>query len=99
MNILFNFSLLFIVFPVQIIGQDSIQSKITLKEIKLDAIRIKTLKRTIPFAISHRKFLAQQLSLSKIHFNIIDCRSACMQKHTELCSRLKAFDSWLWCAL
>ena len=44
-------------------AQDSLQQKIDLKEITLDAIRIKTPKRTIPFAISHRTFEASQLDL------------------------------------
>ena len=44
-------------------AQDSIQQKITLKEITLDAIRIKTPKRIIPFALSHRTFQAPQLGM------------------------------------
>lgn len=44
-------------------AQDSLQQKIDLKEITLDAIRIKTPKRTIPFAISHLTFEATQLDL------------------------------------
>ena len=44
-------------------AQDSLQQKIDLKEITLDAIRIKTPKRTIPFAISHRTFEVTQLDL------------------------------------
>ena len=44
-------------------AQDSLQQKIALKEITLDAIRIKTPKRIIPFAISHRTFQASQLGL------------------------------------
>ena len=44
-------------------AQDSLQQKIDLKEITLDAILIKTPKRTIPFAISHRTFEASQLDL------------------------------------
>ena len=44
-------------------AQDSLQQKIDLKEITLDAIRIKTPKRTIPFATSHLTFEATQLDL------------------------------------
>ena len=44
-------------------AQDSLQQKIALKEITLDAIRIKTPKRIIPFALSHRRFQPQQLDL------------------------------------
>nr|AOE06370.1 TonB-dependent receptor [uncultured bacterium] len=46
-------------------AQDSLQQKISLKEITLDAVRIKTPKRIIPFAISHRSFKADQLGLSQ----------------------------------
>ena len=46
-------------------AQDSLQQKIALKEITLDAIRIKTPKRIIPFALSHRRFQPQQLDLSQ----------------------------------
>ena len=63
-NIFFGILYLFIpicVFALQ--DQDSLQQKITLKEITLDAVRIKTPKRTIPFAISHRTFKADQLGL------------------------------------
>ncbi len=44
-------------------AQDSLQQKIDLKEITLDAIRIKTPKRTIPFATSHLTIEATQLDL------------------------------------
>ena len=44
-------------------AQDSLQQKITLKEITLDAIRIKTPKRIIPFALSHRTFQTRQLNM------------------------------------
>ena len=44
-------------------AQDSLQQKIDLKEITLNATRIKTPKRTIPFAISHRTFEVPQLDL------------------------------------
>ena len=47
-------------------AQDSLQQKIALKEITLDAIRIKTPKRIIPFALSHRSFQAPQLGLPQI---------------------------------
>ena len=46
-------------------AQDSLQQKISLKGITLDAIRIKTPKRIIPFAISHRSFKAPQLGLAQ----------------------------------
>ena len=46
-------------------AQDSLQQKISLKGITLDAIRIKTPKRIIPFAISHRSFSAPQLGLAQ----------------------------------
>ena len=46
-------------------AQDSLQQKISLKGITLDAIRIKTPKRIIPFAISHQSFKAQQLGLAQ----------------------------------
>ena len=60
----------FILVPLAIISmtleaQDSLQQKISLKEITLDAARIKTPKRTIPFAISHRSFRADQLGLAQ----------------------------------
>lgn len=60
----------FIMVPLAIISmtleaQDSLQQKISLKEITLDAARIKTPKRTIPFAISHRSFRADQLGLAQ----------------------------------
>lgn len=51
--------------PSNFQAQDSLQQKIALKEITLDAIRIKTPKRIIPFAISHRRFQSQQLDLSQ----------------------------------
>ncbi|MBT6128138.1 MAG: TonB-dependent receptor plug domain-containing protein, partial [Flavobacteriaceae bacterium] len=43
--------------------RDSLQQKIALKEITLNAFRIKTPKRIIPFAVSHRIFKAEQLGL------------------------------------
>ena len=43
--------------------QDSLQQKIALKEITLDAIRIKTPKRIIPFALTHQTFQSNQLGL------------------------------------
>ncbi len=46
-------------------AQDSLQQKISLKEITLDAVRIKTPKRIIPFAISHRRFEDDQLGLAQ----------------------------------
>ena len=46
-------------------AQDSLQQKISLKEITLDAIRIKIPKRIIPFALSHRRFQPQQLDISQ----------------------------------
>ncbi|MEE2723144.1 MAG: TonB-dependent receptor [Bacteroidota bacterium] len=60
----------FLLVPLAIISmtleaQDSLQQKISLKEITLDAVRIKTPKRTIPFAISHRSFKADQLALAQ----------------------------------
>nr|CCF99506.1 TonB-dependent outer membrane receptor [uncultured Flavobacteriia bacterium] len=60
----------FLLAPLAIItmtleAQDSLQQKISLKEITLDAVRIKTPKRIIPFAISHRSFKADQLGLSQ----------------------------------
>tara|TARA_B100001175_G_scaffold125193_1_gene106572 strand:- start:375 stop:2375 length:2001 start_codon:yes stop_codon:yes gene_type:complete len=50
-------------FTLYVQAQDSIQQKITLKEITLDAIRIKTPKRIIPFALSHRTFKLRQLDI------------------------------------
>ena len=44
-------------------SQDSLKQRIALKEITLDAIRIKTPKRIIPYAISHRTFPVAQLGL------------------------------------
>ena len=60
----------FLIAPIAIVtmtleAQDSLKQKISLKEITLDAVRIKTPKRTIPFAISHRSFKPNQLSLSQ----------------------------------
>lgn len=60
----------FLLVPLAIISmtleaQDSLKQKISLKEITLDAVRIKTPKRTIPFAISHRSFKADQLALAQ----------------------------------
>ncbi len=55
--------LVFITFSLE--AQDSLQQKISLKEITLDAARIKTPKRTIPFAISHKSFKADQLALAQ----------------------------------
>ena len=43
--------------------RDSLQQKIALKEITLDAIRIKTPKRIIPFALTHQTFQSNQLGL------------------------------------
>ena len=51
------------IITISLEAQDSLQKKIDLKEITLDAIRIKTPKRIIPFAISHRTFQASQLGL------------------------------------
>lgn len=62
-----NFFLTLLVFiPMCLLAlqdQDSLQQKIALKEISLDAVRIKTPKRIIPFAVSHRIFKAEQLGL------------------------------------
>ena len=44
-------------------SQDSLKQRIALKEITLDALRIKTPKRIIPFAISQQTFPAAQLGL------------------------------------
>ena len=46
-------------------AQDSLKQKISLKEITLDAVGIKTPKRTIPFAISYRSFKPDQLDLAQ----------------------------------
>ncbi|MGA0373360.1 MAG: TonB-dependent receptor family protein [Flavobacteriaceae bacterium] len=46
-------------------AQDSLQQKISLKGITLDATRIKTPKHIIPFAISHRIFKTPQLGLAQ----------------------------------
>jgi len=51
------------IITISLKAQDSLQQKIALKEITLDAIRIKTPKRIIPFAISHRTFQASQMGL------------------------------------
>ena len=51
------------IITISLEAQDSLQQKIALKEITLDAIRIKTPKRIIPFAITHRTFQASQLGL------------------------------------
>ena len=51
------------IITINLKAQDSLQQKIALKEITLDAVRIKTPKRIIPFAISYRSFKAQQLGL------------------------------------
>jgi iron complex outermembrane receptor protein len=51
------------IITISLEAQDSLQQKIALKEITLDAIRINTPKRIIPFAISHRTFQASQLGL------------------------------------
>ena len=63
----YHCSLIFLMFltltQVEIQGQDSLQQKITLKEITLDAGRINTPKRVIPFAVSHRTFQPAQLDL------------------------------------
>ena len=56
---------LLVVITVSLEAQDSLQQKISLKEITLDAARIKTPKRTIPFAISHRSYKADQLALAQ----------------------------------
>ena len=56
---------LLVVITVSLEAQDSLQQKISLKEITLDAARIKTPKRTIPFAISHKSFKADQLALAQ----------------------------------
>ena len=55
--------LVIITFSLQ--AQDSLQQKISLKGITLDALRIKTPKRVIPFAISHQIFKAPQLGLQQ----------------------------------
>ena len=66
MKIFSNFLLgLLVVITVSLEAQDSLQQKISLKEITLDAVRIKTPKRTTPFAISHRSFKADQLALAQ----------------------------------
>jgi iron complex outermembrane receptor protein len=57
---------LFALITLNLEAQDSLQQKIALKEITLDAIRIKTPKRIIPFALSHRSFQAPQLGLPQI---------------------------------
>ncbi len=57
---------LLVIITVSLEAQDSLQHKISLKEITLDAVRIKTPKRIIPFAISHRRFKADQLGLAQI---------------------------------
>lgn len=44
-------------------AQDSLRQKILLKEVILDAVRIKTSKRIIPYALSHRTFPAAQLGI------------------------------------
>lgn len=44
-------------------AQDSLQQKIALKEITLDAARIKSPKRILPFSVTHLSFPANQLSL------------------------------------
>jgi hypothetical protein len=59
------------IITISLKAQDSLQQKIALKEITLDAIRIKTPKRIIPFAISHRTFQARKWVCRKIHFRII----------------------------
>ncbi|MEK9603641.1 MAG: TonB-dependent receptor [Flavobacteriaceae bacterium] len=66
-NLFFGTFLIFLLsfFWAEINAQDSLQQKIDLKGITLDAIRIKTPKKTIPFAISHRTFQANQLELSQ----------------------------------
>ena len=56
---------LLVIITVSLEAQDSLQQKISLKEITLDAVRIKTPKRIIPFAISHRRFKADQLGLAQ----------------------------------
>ena len=56
---------LLVIITVSLEAQDSLQQKISLKEITLDAVRIKTPKRIIPFAISHRRFKAEQLGLAQ----------------------------------
>lgn len=43
-------------FTVNLFGQDSLQQKIALKEITLDAARIKAPKRILPFALTYRTF-------------------------------------------
>ena len=43
-------------------GQDSLQQKIALKEITLDAARIKSPKRILPFALSYNAFPQNQLN-------------------------------------
>ena len=56
---------LLVIITVSLEAQDSLKQKISLKEITLDAVRIKTPKRTIPFAISYRSFKPDQLDLAQ----------------------------------
>ena len=56
---------LLVIITLSLQAQDSLQQKISLKGITLDALRIKTPKRVIPFAISHQIFKAPQLGLQQ----------------------------------
>ena len=57
--------LLLTIITIRLEAQDSLQQKIALKEITLNAIRIKTPKRLIPFALSHQTFEVRQLGLAQ----------------------------------
>ena len=51
-----------LLFSTALFGQDSLQQKIVLKEITLDAARIKTPKRILPFALSYKTFPQTQFN-------------------------------------
>ena len=55
--------LLFLLGVLQTNAQDSLQQAVNLKEITLDAVRINSPKRILPFSLSYRAFEAEQLGI------------------------------------
>ena len=58
-----GFLLLFLLGVLQTNAQDSLQQAVNLKEITLDAVRINSPKRILPFSLSYRAFEAEQLGI------------------------------------
>ena len=81
-------------------GQDSLQQKIVLKGNHLDAARIKSPKRILPFALSYKTFPQTQLNNAQNSLMTIPrCSWFICPKYTKLCSRSSPVYSWLWCSI